>query len=235
MASSQSAKRFDWNNLGIRVLSGAILAPLALTAVWFGGPAFLVLMAVGVALLTIEWGAMCDSETPVRAAVVIAVAILASIFFAYRGHPWIGWMVVAIGAGAGAVFTLLRGRIDRPADIAFGVLYVGAPAVALVWLRGAPGGREWTLMLLAVVWSADICAFLVGNALKGPKLWRRSGRCGRGRHSVLVRGPKPGGGRLDRAACGAGGHGGRPLGVDVEATFRGQGLRRSDSRTWRTA
>ncbi len=173
MASSQPAKRFDWNNLRMRVLSGVILAPLALAAVWFGGPAFLVLMAVGVALLTLEWGAMCDSETPIRAALVIAVAILGAIFVAYRGHPWMGWLVVALGAGAGAVFTLLRGRIDRPADIAFGVLYVGAPAVALIWLRGAPGGREWTLMLLAVVWSADICAFLVGNALKGPKLWPR--------------------------------------------------------------
>jgi phosphatidate cytidylyltransferase len=173
MASSQPGKRFDWNNLRIRVLSGAILAPLALAAVWIGGAAFLVMMAVGVALLTLEWGAMCDSETPVRAALVIAAAILASIFFAYSGHPLVGWIVVAIGAGAGAVFTLLRGRIDRPADIAFGVLYVGAPAVALIWLRSSPGGREWTLMLLAVVWSADICAFLVGNALKGPKLWPR--------------------------------------------------------------
>lgn len=171
MASSQPAKRFDWSNLGLRVLSGVVLAPLALFAVWFGGAAFLVLMAVGVALLTLEWGAMCDRKTPIRAAVVIAVAILASIFFAYRGHPWIGWLVVALGALAGTLFTLLRGRIDRPADIAFGVLYVGAPAVALVWLRGVEGGLKWTLMLLAVVWSADICAFLVGSALKGPKLW----------------------------------------------------------------
>jgi len=173
MASSQPAKRFDWNNLRIRVLSGVILAPMALAAVWFGDRYFLVLMAVGVALLTLEWGAMCDSETPIRAALVMAIAILASIFVAYRGHPWIGWLVVALGAAAGAVFTLLRGRIDRPADIAFGVLYVGAPAVALIWLRGAPGGREWTLLLLAVVWAADICAFLVGSALKGPKLWPR--------------------------------------------------------------
>lgn len=173
MASSQPAKRFDWNNLRVRVLSGVILAPLALAAVWLGGAAFLILMSVGVALLTLEWGAMCDTRTPVRAAVVIAVAILASIFFTYGGHPWRGWLVVALGAGAGAAFTLLRGRIDRPADIAFGVLYVGAPAVALVWLRGAPGGLKWTILLMAVVWAADISAFLVGNALKGPKLWPR--------------------------------------------------------------
>ena len=171
MASSQPAKRFDWSNLRVRVLSGVIMAPLALGAIWTGGTPFLVLIAVGVALLTLEWGAMCDRETPIRAAAVMSAAILASIFCAYLGHPWIGWLVVALGAGAGAVFTLLRGRIDRPADIAFGVLYVGAPAVALVWLRGAPGGRVWTLMLMAVVWSADICAFLGGNTLKGPKLW----------------------------------------------------------------
>ena len=28
-------------------------------------------------------------------------------------------------------------------------------------------------MLVAVTWAADICAFLVGSALKGPKLWPR--------------------------------------------------------------
>jgi phosphatidate cytidylyltransferase len=173
MASSPPRKRFDWGNLGTRAMSAAIMAPLALAAIWFGGPAFLLLISVGVALLTIEWGAMCDTETPARAAAVMAIAILISIFAAYLGHPWIGWLLVALGALVGGIFTLLRGKIDRPADIAFGVLYVGAPAVALIWLRGAPGGREWTLLLVAVVWAADITAFLVGNALKGPKLWPR--------------------------------------------------------------
>jgi phosphatidate cytidylyltransferase len=173
MASSQPAKRFDWNNLRVRVLSGVILAPLALAAVWFGDAAFLLLMAIGVALLTIEWGAMCDHETPARAAVVIASAILVAIFAAYLGHPWLGWLLVGLGALVGAIFTLLRGRIDRPADIAFGILYIGAPAVALIWLRGSTGGRSWTLLLMAVVWAADIAAFLVGSALKGPKLWPR--------------------------------------------------------------
>ncbi len=173
MASSQPAKRFDWNNLRVRVLSAAILAPAALGALWFGGLFFLVMMAVGVSLLTIEWGGMADRETPVRAAAVMTLAVLVAIFASYLGHPWIGWLLVALGALVGAIFTLLRGRIDRPADIAFGILYIGAPAVALVWLRGAPGGREWTILLVAVVWAADIAAFLVGNALKGPKLWPR--------------------------------------------------------------
>ena len=173
MTSSPPAKRFDWTNLGLRALSAAVLAPLALVCVWFGGWSFLILMAVSVALLTIEWGEMCDKETPIRAAAVISAAILIGVFATYLGHPWIGWLLVGVGALAGALIALARGKIDRPADIAFGVLYVGAPTVALTWLREGSEGRGWTLMLIAVVWSADIGAFLVGNWLKGPKLWPR--------------------------------------------------------------
>jgi phosphatidate cytidylyltransferase len=173
MTSSPPAKPFDWSNLGLRVVSAAILAPVAVAAVWLGGWVFLVLIAVAVALLTIEWGEMCDEETPVRAAAVIATAVLVGVFATYLGHPWIGWTLVAVGAGVGALIALVRGKIDRPADIAFGVLYVGAPSVSLMWLRGGLEGRGWTLMLLAVVWAADIGAFLIGSLLKGPKLWPR--------------------------------------------------------------
>jgi phosphatidate cytidylyltransferase len=146
---------------------------VALLAVWFGGPSFLILIAVAVALLTIEWGEMCDQETPLRAAAVMTVSVLIAVFAAYLGHPWISWTLVGVGAVLGALIALARGKIDRPADIAFGVLYVGAPSVCLVWIRGSVEGRGWTLMLLAVVWAADIGAFLVGSLLKGPKLWPR--------------------------------------------------------------
>jgi phosphatidate cytidylyltransferase len=173
MTSSPPAKRFDWGNLGLRALSAAILAPVAVVCVWFGGWAFLVLIAVAVTLLTIEWGEMCDSETPIRAAAVIATAVLIAVFATYLHHPWIGWTLVGVGAGAGALIAVARGKIDRPADIAFGVLYVGAPSVALMWLDRDIEGRGWTLMLIAVVWGADIGAFLVGSLLKGPKLWPR--------------------------------------------------------------
>ena len=173
MTSSPPAKRFDWKNLGLRAASAAILAPLALLAVWFGSLGFLVLMAVAVALLTIEWGEMCDTETPFRAAAVMTVSVLVAVFAAYLGHPWISWTLVGVGAFIGGLIALARGKIDRPSDIAFGVLYVGAPAVCLVWLRSMPQGRDWTLMLLGVVWAADIGAFLVGNLFKGPKLWPR--------------------------------------------------------------
>ncbi len=54
-----------------------------------------------------------------------------------------------------------------------GVLYIGAPSLALIELRSAPDGRGWVLLLMAIAWAADIAAFAAGNALKGPKLWPR--------------------------------------------------------------
>ena len=61
----------------------------------------------------------------------------------------------------------------RAGDGAFGVVYIAAPCLALSWIRAMPNPISWTILLFAVVWSADICAFLAGNALKGPKLWPR--------------------------------------------------------------
>jgi phosphatidate cytidylyltransferase len=173
MTSSPPAKRFNWRNLAQRAVSAAILAPVAVACVWFGGWAFLVMIAVAVALLTIEWGEMCDAETPVRAAAVMAAGVLVAVFATYLGHPWIGWTLIAVGAVIGALIAVVRGKIDRPADIAFGVLYIGAPTAALMWLRSDVEGRGWTLMLIAVVWAADIGAFAVGSLLKGPRLWPR--------------------------------------------------------------
>ena len=154
MTSSPPAKRFDWTNLGLRALSAAILAPLALVCVWFGGWAFLILMAVSVALLTIEWGEMCDKETPIRAAAVISAAILIGVFATYLGHPWIGWLLVGLGAVAGMLIALARGK-NRPSG---GYRFRGASTSAPRPWR-SPGsatgsrGGGWTLMLIAVVWA----------------------------------------------------------------------------------
>ena len=62
MTSLPPVKRFDWKNLAVRAGSAAVLAPAAIAAVWFGGLLFLVLIAVAVALLTIEWGGMADRK-----------------------------------------------------------------------------------------------------------------------------------------------------------------------------
>ena len=169
-----SPKPFDWTNLGVRALSAAVLAPAALAAVWFGGAFLFVVLTVAMAVLALEWGRMAAPATPTRAGAAVLIGVLAALFTAYLGHPLIAWISLAVAAAAIAGVAAGMNLTPRPADTAFGVLYLGAPALALWWLRlGGDEGRAWTFLLFAIAWAADSTAFLAGSVLKGPKLWPR--------------------------------------------------------------
>jgi phosphatidate cytidylyltransferase len=171
MTSSQPVRRFDWHNLGARAASAGVLIPAAVAAVYFGGWVLLLLVAVAVSLLALEWGGMSAPGAPIRVAAAVTVAVLLALFSAYYGHYRVAWLL----AGVGAIATAIVGRSlsERPGDAAYGVIYIAPAAIALFWLRAMPNGISWTIMLLATTWAADIFAFAVGNALKGPKLWPR--------------------------------------------------------------
>jgi phosphatidate cytidylyltransferase len=171
MTSSQPARRFDWSNLGLRAASAGVLIPAAVAAVYFGGWVLLLLVAVSVALLALEWGGMSAPGAPIRVAAAVTVAILVALFCAYYGHYRMAWVLGVIGAAVAAVVG--RSLSERPADTAYGVVYIAPAAIALFWIRDMPHGISWTIMLFAVTWAADIFAFAVGNVLKGPKLWPR--------------------------------------------------------------
>jgi phosphatidate cytidylyltransferase len=164
-------RRFDWSNLWLRIVSGVILAPAAVLIAWFGGGPFLVLIAVAVSLMSVEWALMAARAAAARVAVVMAASVLAVVFLGYAGAIWAA--IAMIGFGCLAAAAASRGVTERRADAAYGVLYVAPACLAIVWLRGTPQGGGWIVMLLATTWAADICAFATGNALKGPKLWPR--------------------------------------------------------------
>jgi phosphatidate cytidylyltransferase len=181
MTSLPQARRFDWTNLGLRIASAGVLVPAVLGAVlvepnW----PYLVLISIGVAVLAIEWGGMSAPRAPLRIAAAVAAAVLVSVFLmhlAYAGdpdrptHPLWPWIAMVVGSLACAL--VARGVAERPADAAFGVIYIAPAAICLAWLRLTHQGPWWTLMLLLVTWAADIGAFAVGSILKGPKLWPR--------------------------------------------------------------
>ncbi|HUZ13498.1 MAG TPA: phosphatidate cytidylyltransferase [Caulobacteraceae bacterium] len=174
MQSLPRARRFDWNNLALRIVSAAVLAPAALAMVWVDGALarpFLVLVAVAVSLLSIEWSLMIAPRAPARVAAVVMVTVLTVVFLTYARQVWPALGVIAFGALAAAAVS--RGLTPRAVDAAYGVLYIAPACLAMVWLRGSPEGARWTVMLLATTWAADIAAYAVGNALKGPKLWPR--------------------------------------------------------------
>jgi phosphatidate cytidylyltransferase len=83
------------------------------------------------------------------------------------------WVLLCLGAWVAVGVSAFRKLADRAADDGFGVLYLGAPMVALLWLRSGDGGRGWVFSLLAATWAADIGAYAGGNLIGGPKLWPR--------------------------------------------------------------
>lgn len=170
---ARPAKPFDWKNLRQRAISAAILIPVTLGAVWAGGWLYLVLLAVAIALLSVEWGAMSSERAPHRAAFALLVAVLVPMFAAYLGWLKTAWLLVPATGMLAALFAWVRRLEERPADASFGVAYIAPPALALIWLRSGEDGRGWTLLLLLVCWAADSAAFITGSVLKGPKLWPR--------------------------------------------------------------
>ena len=180
MTSSPPARSFDWKNLAFRAASAAVLIPAVLAAVWYGGGPFLLMIAISIGLMSIEWGKMSAPDAPAEVAVAISVAALAAVFAAYTGWYRSAWGLMIGGAFIAA--TASRGRAERAMDAAYGVIYVAPACIALVWLRDVsrepfawtPGeGVSWTLVTVAVTWAADIGAYAAGNVFKGPKLWPR--------------------------------------------------------------
>ena len=155
-------------------MSATVLATLAILAVIVGHWAFLVVIAAAAALLANEWSLMSAPRAPLKVATVITGAVLATVFAGFLDHYRLAWAFLPVGALISGL--IARGVAERPLDAAFGVIYIGAPCLAVTWLRNAPHalqGMEWTFLLLAVTWAADIGAFAIGNVARGPKLWPR--------------------------------------------------------------
>ncbi len=159
--------------LGQRALSSLVLAAATLLAVLAGGWAFVAFTLAALVVMAGEWtrlmpGPPGTARLPVAGASALVPA--AAVLLLANGRHDLAGAVLLVGAAvAAAVAALVPGA--APDRAAGGVLYVGAPALALVWLRtGVPDGFALVLWLLLVVWATDIGAYVAGRALGGPKL-----------------------------------------------------------------
>jgi phosphatidate cytidylyltransferase len=154
-----------------RILSGAVLAPLAVLLVAMGGLAFDLAVAAAAAIGLAEWLRLVTRwSRPSRIAAGSVLAIL-GVVAAYRvGGPFAALACVALAASAvGLIVRANNGKAGLLA--AFGLPYVGLTLVSLIWLRRS-GAEGWSLVLFLflVVWGSDIGAYVAGRSLGGPKL-----------------------------------------------------------------
>ncbi|HEY8246776.1 MAG TPA: phosphatidate cytidylyltransferase [Hyphomicrobium sp.] len=158
------------SNLKLRIFSGAVLALVAFLLAYAGPLPFAVLVLGCALVISWEWGRLVRGATFDLGFFVHALAVTAAIVLAGAGYAALA--VAALAIAAIILIPLYMGRGARLS--ALGVLYVGLPAIALLWLRGdEPFGFTAVLFIFAVVWSSDTAAYAAGRSIGGPKLWPR--------------------------------------------------------------
>ncbi|BCP53678.1 phosphatidate cytidylyltransferase [Kaistia sp. 32K] len=155
----------------LRLLSAAVLIPVALVATWWGGwPAFL-LVALVAAIVFAEWANIIGRSPnllPSTADVSIGTAFvaLASLIAGLQG----------LGVGLAVLIAGLVGvaLLSRSAWLAGGVAYAGVLGISLCALRADPAyGLASVTVLLVLVWATDSFAYFAGRTIGGAKLWPR--------------------------------------------------------------
>lgn len=162
------AARPAWmSEIKLRLASGLVLAVLALGTNYAGHLTFALMVTALALVMSWEWGRLVRRQESDHAFIIQATAVVSAIVLTVMGLTAFAWLLV-IG-GAIAVVPL---RLGRGAHIsALGVLYVGLPAVALVWIRcDEPYGAVAIMLLFLAVWTTDTGAYVAGRLIGGPKL-----------------------------------------------------------------
>lgn len=153
------------SGLKLRILSAAVMLPVAIAATWLGGWFFATLVALaGIAMLW-EWGRL-PGNLAMNVVVSGSLAFIAGLYLCLSSNP-------AAGFGLIIVISPIIALLQRKKFVwhAFGFPYIALPCLALLWLReGADNGLILVFWLLVVVWATDIGAYFAGRTIGGPKL-----------------------------------------------------------------
>ena len=156
------------NNLLLRVISAAVLAPLALVAAYIGGLPFALFWGIAAVVVLWEWMTLVVGPNYRLLVISCAAAIAVADFLAWLGRPVTALFVVGLGALAGAIFA----PGERRLWVIAGAGYAGGMVLAPVFLRADVGfGFAVILLLFAIVWTTDVLGYFAGRAFGGPKLW----------------------------------------------------------------
>lgn len=153
-----------------RTATAIALAVPAAAAVVLGPPYLTAFVGVIVAVMAWEWvrmtGARVFGVTGATLAALLVGAVLAAAF----GRFYWAYGIVAAAVPLVVAVARLHAR-EQALPIAAGAVYIGVPAISLLWLYARPEiGRDLVVWLVCIVIACDIGAFFVGRALKGPKL-----------------------------------------------------------------
>ena len=156
------------NNLVLRVVSAAVLAPLALVAAYIGSLPFALFWGIAAVVVLWEWMTLVVGPKYRVLVLSCAAAIAVADFLAWLGRPVTALFMVGLGALAGAIFA----PGERRLWVLAGTGYAGGMVLAPVFLRADAGfGFAMIVLLFSIVWTTDVLGYFAGRAFGGPKLW----------------------------------------------------------------
>jgi phosphatidate cytidylyltransferase len=154
-----------------RLLSAAVLIPIAIWMVYAGGLWFLATIAVVAGLAGYEFCRIMRIGG-YKPAPLFSVALV-MLFLVDAHYP--AWEIGPLGLTAVIVLSLiwqlfqedsLAPTVDWALTIVGG-LYVGWMARHFIALRDGPRGLEWTVLAVLITWAGDTGAYAIGRWLAG--------------------------------------------------------------------
>ena len=114
------------SNLALRIISALILAPLVLGAIFFGDPAYNLLIAVMGSAMAWEWEHMITGK--ISAVAVIMASTATMIAFVGATVPPLALAIIAVAA------LLVYVKSGKKLLLSFGVFYIGIPMMSLIYI-----------------------------------------------------------------------------------------------------
>ena len=154
-----------------RVIVAAILLPIGLALIYFGGWAFAAMVALILGLAAWEYGRLFQAGDFHPAAVLlIGGSVLLALGRAWDSFASAAWIIslLVLASMIYHMITYERGRDQAASDFATtlsGIFYIGWLGAYLISLRDLPNGMWWVLIVLPSVWLADSGAYFVGRAI----------------------------------------------------------------------
>lgn len=150
-----------------RVLSALVIIPLIFVIIWFGGPAYSLLVAAVAAVAALEFYGMMGlswrHHLTIFGLISALLFILVSHFEADYTAPLLTFVVVF-----SLIWLILRSSVkDAAVNWAWtigGIIYIGWMLSHFIPLRGLEAGRDWVLFAILATFAADTAAFFIGRA-----------------------------------------------------------------------
>lgn len=148
-----------------RIMVGAILIIVAVAEIWFGGLAFWILVTAGGLIMVSEYAGLLKVSDEHRKMAMFAMCIPLGVLAPLALGP--GFFALGLTFGMAIAVAI----VARNAALGAGLVYIGLPVLALLWLRQLPDdGLVLTFWALSLVWATDIGAYFAGRAIGGPKI-----------------------------------------------------------------